>query len=150
LAALVALLLALSVTRAVLPQTPDAADASTLSPFVGLVRHSPAAGAPLLVALMSLAAAPPTLGYAARAALLAATRAHLAPWVEPVATAASILYGLACVPWILTLVRGGSRYAHVTLGWPRALGLALAAAALVGLGLFPAPIEWLAQWVLGG
>ncbi|MFH1085266.1 MAG: hypothetical protein V1772_05850, partial [Chloroflexota bacterium] len=150
LAGLVALLLAQAVTRAVLPQTPDAASTNILSPFVGLVRHSPWAGAPLLVALASLAAAPPTLGYAARAALLAVARTHLAAWVEPVATAMSVLYGLACVPWVLTLVRRGSRHAQIELAWPRALGLALATVGLVGLGLFPAPFQWLSQWLVGG
>jgi NADH:ubiquinone oxidoreductase subunit 2 (subunit N) len=144
-----AFLLGQAVVSVGLQRISFARESEMSSPLVGLARHSPWLGVPFLVALLSQAAFPMTLGFVGRLLSIWAARDQLAPWAAWSGLAASVVCALFYLPTLLAILRRGSRRAYVDA--PRALlgGLILAACVLLLLGLYPRPLQILAHWIAG-
>ena len=116
----------------------------------GLVRSSPWLGGPLLVGILSLLAAPATLGFVACVRILWAAQELELPWLVGITMLWSGLCSSSYLPVVLALVRKSTR-GHVLPAPPLAMRVAtvLAALGLVMLGLYPEPLFRLLRQIVG-
>ncbi|MBN1400964.1 MAG: hypothetical protein JXA74_09005 [Anaerolineae bacterium] len=145
-----AFLLGQAVVSAGVQRISAARESDMSSPLVGLARHSPWLGLPFLIALLSLAAFPMTLGFVGRILSIWAARDQLAPWIAWSGLGASVVCALFYLPSLLAILRRGSRRAYVETPPSLLGGLILAAFVLLLLGVYPRPLQLLAAWISGG
>jgi len=122
----------------------------SLESFQGLVRFSPWLGVPLLVSILSLLAAPATLGFVARVGILWAAQELELPWPVIVTMLWSGLCSSSYLPLAFSLIRK-SAGGHVPPAPPPAtrIAMVLAALGLVMLGLYPEPLLRLLRQITG-
>ena len=116
-------------------------------PFAGLLWVKPALGAPLLVALVSLAGLPPLLGFVSRARLIWAAWGERWVWLAALSALASAMTAARYWPFIAALTRRTPTDRQTVVAAPLqiAVGLALGALALIALGLYPTLVDELAR-----
>ena len=118
-----------------------------VAPIVGLARHSPWVGIPLLVGVMSMAALPMTLGSTGRAMMILAASEHFSPWAAWIGFGGSLVLALLYLPTLLALLRRGSRRSSVHAPRWAVVAMALMACALIVLGALAGPLQRAAAWV---
>lgn len=111
--------------------------------YAGLFRRNPWLGAPCLVAFLSLAGAPSTLGYIGRSELLWAVQDQAQLWVSLIGLVLYVLCAADYLQLILLAVRPNPDAPRLKCHMTVCVSLILAALALVLLGIYPTP---LLQW----
>ena len=116
----------------------------------GLARHTPRLGVPLVVGLLSLSGAPFTLGFAGRADNLWTAQELGHPWLAVVGLLVSVFCAWFYLSLAVSLVQGRTTVeGRIRVPTRVTVSLALAACALILLGVSPLPLESLASWVAG-
>lgn len=119
-------------------------------PTTGLLRRDPWLGVPLLVAILSYAGMPGTLGFVARAQLLWAAQGAGMFWLAALALLGSILCGVSYLRIAMLLIDGRAQGDLPPVPCLRErVVLALASLGLVAMGLYPMPLVGLALRIVG-